>query len=228
MLLIRHGQSHNNAVYAAQGNSRGRLADPPLTELGELQAAELALAFVQGRYPVLPTVLHCSLMSRAIQTAAPIGDALDLQLHGHADVFEVGGPLDWSGEQEHPRLPHSGSGAAVLAALSERLVLPAAARAHGWWDGPLETDSGAAARAARVVAELRGRHAGTEEVVGLVSHEWFSQFLFRELLGIPSMTGWVEFANTGVTLFRGVDDPQLTSVAWTNRTVHLRPEQITT
>lgn len=226
ILLIRHGQSHNNAVYAAQGNSVGRLPDPPLTPLGEAQAQALAAAFAAGDYPVVPTALHASLMSRAILTAKPIAEALELTVLGHADAFEVGGPTEWSGDDADPRTAHSGSGAAALQALSDRLVLPSAARVHGWWDGPLETIDAAPARAARVVASLREAYAGTSEIVGLVSHEWFSQLLNREILGIDGMAGWVELNNTGVTWFRQVDDPARTVVSWTNRTTHLRPDQL--
>lgn len=226
ILVIRHGQSHNNAVYAAQGTSVGRLPDPPLTVLGQAQARALGAAFAAGDFPVVPTVLHASLMTRAIQTAAPIADAVGLPVLGRADVFEVGGPLDWSGHEDHPRRPHSGSGSAVLAALTERLVLPAEARPDGWWGGPVEAESGAAERAARVIEDLRERYGGTTEVIAVVSHEWFSQFLFRELLGLPLRGGWIDLNNTGVTRFRNVEDPSLTSVSWTNRTTHLRPDQL--
>jgi len=37
LYLVRHGESYNNAVPMAQ-----RVCDPPLTELGQKQAAKLA------------------------------------------------------------------------------------------------------------------------------------------------------------------------------------------
>lgn len=225
LLLIRHGQSHNNAVYAAQGNSRGRLPDPGLTELGHAQADQLAQALAAGDIPVRPTVLYASLMTRAIQTARPIADALDLPVHGRADAFEVSGPLDWDGDDRRAKRHHPGSPASVLRALTPRLVLPTQATESGWWSGPVEQPEDASARAGRLTAYLLGRHAGTDDVVALVSHEWFSQFLFRELLGIAQMTGWIDFTNTGVTRF--VDVEGATTAAWVNRTTHLRADQLT-
>ncbi|MBK8469150.1 MAG: histidine phosphatase family protein [Actinomycetales bacterium] len=226
ILLIRHGQSHNNAVFAAQGHALGRLPDPPLTALGHAQARALAAAMVAGDWPVVPTALHCSLMSRAVQTAAPIAEALGLEVHGHAELFEVGGPLDWSGDDADPRRAHPGSAAADLSALTPRLVLPSQAQQDGWWAGPVEAGPQSVARAARVVAWLRERYARSDEVVALVSHEGFSHVLFRELLGIPAVGGWIDLNNTGGTYFRAVDTPGRTSVAWTNRTTHLTSDQI--
>lgn len=42
LLLIRHGQSANNALEHAAGDLGGRLPDPPLTPLGHAQARWLA------------------------------------------------------------------------------------------------------------------------------------------------------------------------------------------
>ena len=41
-VLIRHGQSSNNALWAETGNEIGREVDTRLTDLGEAQAAALA------------------------------------------------------------------------------------------------------------------------------------------------------------------------------------------
>lgn len=70
LLLMRHGQSEWNAGGRWQGQ-----ADPPLTELGRLQAQHAAAA--------LPTVDHvwASTLQRAAATAAIIATAL-----GHASV----------------------------------------------------------------------------------------------------------------------------------------------
>jgi 2,3-bisphosphoglycerate-dependent phosphoglycerate mutase len=49
-------------------------------------------------------------------------------------------------------------------------------------------------------------------VVGLVTHGHFSQFLLRALLGIPTMTGWVDILNTSVSRFADVDVPGRTDL----------------
>ncbi len=227
ILVIRHGQSHNNHVWATTGGSVGRLPDPPLTELGHQQAARLADAFASGRYAAAPAVLYSSLMARAVQTAAPIADALDIDLHGHLEAFEVGGPLDWDGHPDTARRHHRGAGASELTALSARLRLPEGVSDQGWWAGPVEPAELAADRARRLVAGLRERHGGSDDVVGVVCHEWFAQYLFRELLGIAQMGGWVTVSNTGVSWFREPDGPDDAVVAtWVNRVDHLRPDQL--
>ena len=226
-LPIRPAQSENNLGWALTGASGGRVPDPLLTPLGEQQAVAVAEALAQGRYAAPPTVLYASLMSRAVLTAVPIADALDLDVQGHPDLFEVGGPLDWSGHDDVPRRAHRGAGRAALRELTPRLVLPDDAQADGWWDGPVEADADAPERARRVVDSVLERHGGTDEVVGLVTHGHFSQFLIRALLGIPSMTGWVDILNTSVSRFSNVDVPGRTSATWINRVAHLTPDAVT-
>ena len=63
-------------------------------------------------------------------------------------------------------------------------MLPDDAQPDGWWDGPVEADTDAPERARRVVDSVLERHGGTDEVVGLVTHGHFSQFLIRALLGL--------------------------------------------
>lgn len=225
LLVIRHGQSANNLVWERTGASIGRVAEPGLTDLGHEQARRLAAAFASGHYPVRPTALYCSLMTRAVQTAAPLADALDVDLHGHLDAFEVGGPLDWDGDPAIERRHHPGLGAAQLAALSPRLRLPEGAGEQGWWLGPVEDEADAPERARRLVADLRGRHTGEHEVVAVVCHAWFAQFVLRELLGIPTMTGWIGIDNTGVSLVQQLGDDVIAS--WVNRLTHLESHQVT-
>lgn len=200
-VLIRHGQSGNNALYEATGDEvAGRDPDTALTELGHEQAQRLARAVAHGVLPWRPTALYSSLMTRAIQTAAPLAEVLDLPIYGHPELFECGGPYEIH-PQTRTRLVHPGSPRAALAALTERVQLPEAAQEWGWWAGPHEdTDGLRAARAARVIAGLRATHAD-DEVVTLVTHGWFTQFLLRELIGGPTITAWFDIKNTGISLF---------------------------
>ena len=111
--------------------------------------------------------------------------------------------------------------------LSSRLVLPDEAGDDGWWAGPVEADTDAPGRARRVVDSVLQRHGGTDAVVGLVTHGHFSQFLLRAVLGIPTMTGWVDILNTSVTRFADVDVPGRTCARWINRVAHLAPGEVT-
>lgn len=197
-VLIRHGQSINNQLYAESGDSIGRHHDPALTPLGHRQARLLGDALAAGVLPWRITQLHCSLMTRAVQTAAPLADALDLPLIGHPDAYETGGPF--VEEVAGVRIPHPGATAADLRVMSGRLMLPASAGAEGWFAGPYEDGAELIMdRARRVVADLRARHGG-DDVVALVMHGAFFQFLFRALLGIDTMSGWILKHNTAMTL----------------------------
>lgn len=203
-VLIRHGQSVNNLIFEQTGEDLGREPDPRLTELGHRQARRLAASVAEGVLPWALTAVHTSLMARAIETAAPLADALDLPLLAHPEIFECGGPYH---EVDGETVAHPGSDPADLAALSDRLELPEpSADGPGWWSGPFEAEESAYVdRARRVVTDLRGSH-DADAVVALVTHGWFTQYLLRELLGIPSMKGWVEIGNTGISLLRDEGD----------------------
>lgn len=199
-VLIRHGQSGNNAVYDDSGSeAAGRDPDTKLTQLGHDQARRLADAVGSGVLPWRVTHLYSSLMARAIQTAAPLAEVLDLEVRSHPELFECGGPYHLD-PQTGEHLAHPGSPRSELAALTPRLVLDGVAQDWGWWAGPFESDEEAfRARAARVIAHLRQTHAD-EDVVALVSHGWFHQYLLRELLGVPQMSGWFAIDNTAISL----------------------------
>ena len=81
MLLIRHGQSHFNAVFSVTRQDPG-IRDPELTEEGMRQARETAdtLAARQARGEIELRRLISSPYTRALQTAAVIADALALDL----------------------------------------------------------------------------------------------------------------------------------------------------
>lgn len=206
-VLIRHGQSSNNLLWEQTGASMGRHHDSPLTDLGHLQAQRLAETVAAGALPWSITQLHSSLMTRAIQTAAPLAEALDLPLHGHLEAHELGGVF--TEDEAGVRTVHPGGTSTELMELTARLVLPGIG-ADGWFTGPVEDDPVASAeRALRVVADLRERH-DEDDVVALVMHGAFFQHLFRALLGIETMSGWVVKHNTAISLF--ADEPGLDSV----------------
>ncbi len=234
LLLIRHAQSGNNLLWERTGASRGRSPDPEITDLGREQAAALARALADGHYGVRPTHLYTSLMLRAVQTAAPIAESLDLPLIGHRESYEVYGPVEFDPEDPERQWPHPGTGRRQLGRVSPRLVWPDAGMSpdasqdtDGWWSGPVERMDQVPDRARRVVAGLVEAHGGTGHLVALVTHGTFTQFLLRELLGITQMTGWMGITNTAVSLFRSVAPAdELTLAAWVNRFDHLAPDQV--
>jgi 2,3-bisphosphoglycerate-dependent phosphoglycerate mutase len=204
-VLIRHGQSTNNALWAETGDDTDREVDARLTVLGEAQAAALAAYATSPGLPWALTHLYASPMARAVQTAAPLADALDLPLALNQDLFEVGGPydlLDGSGEQ----VAHPGSGSSIIAALSDRVHLPDWLTEDGWWRGEVEREREAyVARADRLIGALRDTH-DPNDVVGLVSHGWFGNVLLGRLLGIEDMNGAFELANTSISLLEDTEE----------------------
>ena len=240
LILIRHGQSGNNLIWEQTGGSVGRHPDTPLTDRGHEQARKLADAVADGVLPWRIGALYCSLMTRAVQTAAPLADALDLPLR-HLDIFESDGPYD-----EDPatgaRTPHAGAGRTALLGLSRRLELADDVDESGWWRGDVENADGRLARATRVLAEVRQRHAsvwptdsGTaggsaaRDAVALVTHGHFTQYLLRAFLSIDTIGGWIDIDNTSVTLLEEQAAYDNTPVAVRiNWTPHLTEAERTT
>jgi probable phosphoglycerate mutase len=83
IILVRHGQP-------AWENDGGAVDDPPLTALGQ-QQAQLAAAALEDEGPF--DALYVSPLLRARQTAAPIGQAVGLELREQSWLRELGLPL---------------------------------------------------------------------------------------------------------------------------------------
>ena len=75
MILLRHGQSEFNLHFTKTRRDPG-IVDPPLTQLGHLQAMEAAKRLASERI----TRIIVSPYTRALQTAAPIARALGVKL----------------------------------------------------------------------------------------------------------------------------------------------------
>ncbi|MCL2316440.1 MAG: phosphoglycerate mutase family protein [Actinomycetia bacterium] len=230
LLMIRHGESVNNKVFADTGAWDARVPDPALTDRGREQAARLAAAFVDGRLPK-PDVLMTSLMRRAVQTAAPLADALELPLIGHLQLHEVNGVFETT---RGAGRPHPGSPASDLRAESSRLVLPVGADDTGWYHSPFETEAVAWRRAQAVVDDLTASYGGTDLTAAIVTHGHFSQYVLRAFIGWPAdadggFETWFELNNTGTIL---IQHPALwgsrpVDVRWINRTDHLHGDLLT-
>lgn len=218
-VLIRHGQSTNNLLAETAGDMTERHPDSELTPHGQEEVRLLADAVRAGALPWRVDHLYCSLMVRAVQTAAPLAEALDLPLTAHPELFEVRGPYHHDVETGE-RVPFPGTGRDALLSLCHRLVLPEQSRSDGWWAGPVETDlTVASARANRLITELRAIH-DPDATIALVSHGHFIQFLILALLRIDAMGGWFEIRNTSVSLLsdgsgHGWDGVRLTRLNWT-------------
>lgn len=200
LYLIRHAQSRNNAMYARNGTDEGRMADPPLTELGHRQARLLAQLIASGPQS-LPedttlvshyaarhdrrgfdlTHLYCSLMVRAIQTGCYLSEATGLPLVAWQDAHERGG-LHQIDEESGEDIGVPGPNRAWFAAEYPQLVLPAELGDTGWWNRPMELAEDALPRARRLWMQLLERHDNESDRVAIVTHGGFFQALMSVLL----------------------------------------------
>jgi 2,3-bisphosphoglycerate-dependent phosphoglycerate mutase len=240
--LIRHAQSHNNAV---MDNQAERVADPPLTEVG-LQQAERVAQYLRDsvsleeivRHPVhnrdntVPhtiTHLFCSPMYRTLQTAFPIARELDLTPVVWPDLHEQGGVF-----LEEDGIPNGKPGMTRSEILAQfpNYVLPESITEQGWYDVKkgMEHFSETMARAIRVVSELR-RRAQMEEFrdakVALVGHGAAIDAIIKALIhNLPTDRYFYWHYNTAISFLEILDDG-VVMIRYLNRVTHLPPELIT-
>lgn len=94
LLLVRHGQTESNIHHRLDSRPPG----PPLTELGQQQAAALAQRL--AGQPV--GAVYSSVAVRAIQTAAPIAGCHGLPVRATVGLHEVFcGDYEYSNEPAH-------------------------------------------------------------------------------------------------------------------------------
>jgi 2,3-bisphosphoglycerate-dependent phosphoglycerate mutase len=229
LYLFRHGQSQNNAAFAGApdgyrfGNP-GRVPDPELTPLGHRQAAALADAIRTGRLPVSLTRLYSSRTLRAVQTAAHLADALDLPVVLREDTHEVGG-IHRQDPATGTRHPQTGLSIRRLQDVCPRATAPAGIDPCLPWHGGFESQDDAPARARQLLDDLSATHGNSGDVVGLVAHQHFGQFVLAAVLGIAGPP-WPRFridntAHVAIDLTRPTPE-----IHWVNRHDHLAPDDV--
>lgn len=238
LYLIRHGQSANNLLaeqlkeqpeslpfetYMSQ-----RVAEPPLTELGEKQAKRLG-AYAKG---MTISRLYCSPMLRTMQTIQPLAESLKrdptvwIDLHEHGGVFLRPGP-------NAEAVGYPGLNRAEMSEMFPGYRLDGISD-DGWWQGDEEDLASCCARAVRVAEELH-RMAGEleeDESIAAVSHGTFMDSLLKALLGrLPGNEFYFNHHNTGVTRVDFSSSPsqrrKVVTVRYTNRAEHLAGDHMT-
>ena len=231
LYIIRHGQSTNNTLT----DPRGRVCDPPLTELGRRQVALLTqhLAGATSRAPGAEgqkqpglgiTRLYCSPMRRALETAQPLGQALGVAPEVWIDVHEFGGIyLDYGAPTGVVAYP--GKTRSEILAGFPHYRLPEGITEQGWWRGGREERVAFYARAARVAETLR-QWAGEDERIAIVSHGDFSNGLLHALFNLsPEQGVYYHHPNTAISRIDFQGDGRL-DVRYVSRVDHLPPELI--
>lgn len=177
VLLIRHGRSADVVPGTPES------ADPPLHDVGVLQAAKLAERLRDKRIDAV----HSSHLARAMQTAAPIAAQRGLELQVHPELEEV-------------RLGDWGNGEFRRRAAVQDPEWVAWSRT-GRWDGIPggEGDDAFRLRISTKVNELASRHRGG--TIAVVAHAGSINAYMAEALGIHrSMVCSIE--NTSITVVR--------------------------
>lgn len=244
LYFIRHGQSINNANWNTADYQES--PDPILTETGHEQARLLA-AFLkknqvlsedkewnsQNRYGFGLTHVYTSLMERAVSTAAPIAQALDIPLIAWKEIHEEGGIFS-RGDKSHVQgLP--GRTRSFFMENFQLLQLPEDLDETGWWNRPFEAEEERQPRADQVFAELLARHRDRdgqpEARVALVSHGGFFVRLLSAVLKLPwrqaalGLRSWFLLNNCSLSRF-DIRGNEIT-VAYINRADFLPDDLIT-
>lgn len=194
IILVRHGQSANNAQA-----EHLRVPDPGLTGIGSQQAAALAARLASQRV----THLYCSPFLRSLETVRPVAAVTQLTVCVRNDLFELGGC--YSGHEEGKQRGEPGMGRAQLLADYPFWEIDELITDSGWWGRNYETLEQGTQRAARVerwlateIAAIPGKHV-------LIIHADFKRLLLEAMQSQTQLAGRnanleeVPLYNTGVT-----------------------------
>ncbi len=240
LYIIRHGQSTNNVsmIYDA----KDREADPPLTELGQKQAAKVAEYLAKGEnfdhwverkteeHETMQgfgiTRLFCSPMLRTLQTTLPISKALDMHPEVWPDLHEHGG-LHLDTGDERGILGYPGLNRSAMMEQFPGYVLHDSITDAGWYDYSrgVEDLASAMARAIRVAGVLKSQ-ANSQQRIAIVIHGTFADALIKALMNaLPNHEMYFLMYNTGITRIDFRRDGRMVP-RYMNRVAHLLPDEV--
>jgi 2,3-bisphosphoglycerate-dependent phosphoglycerate mutase len=241
--FIRHGQSENNLLWSNPNYQKIRKNEPLLTDVGHQQAHKIAKTVMSrpmnghsGQWDPYNTAgfgithIYCSLMLRAVQTATPIAQALELPLKALPSLHETGGMTAYDPENDaEVGLP--GPNRHYFAQHYPHVQLPDDLNEQGWWGGrPLETIAERLARGHQVLNYLITQHGETQDRVALVSHggfyNYFLHAIFQNLS--PNQQEWCFLLNTSISRIDYEPTPHRNwGLIYSNRCDHLPHDLIT-
>ncbi len=222
LYLIRHAQSTNNALE----DFKQRVADPALTPKGEEQTRRLA-AYLPVLKDFTPTHLYCSAMLRALQTAYPLAQALNMPLQVWVDIHEGGG-IYLEDPQTKQMKGYTGMTRAEIAARFPEVTMDDAVTENGWWrpERGMESHEELLGRAIRVASALL-RRAESDDHIVLVSHGLFLDILikafFNQLPSLPRGLFYLHY-NTAMSRLDFNEHPDTLRIHFLNRVDHLPSE----
>lgn len=244
LYLVRHAQSFNNAHV---DHPNQRVPDPPLTELGFAQAKRLA-HYLQSavepdrasdtlawRYGNLDTLgyhidrIITSPMLRALQTAQPLADALNVPVDVWWEICERGGMFEYRQGTAHG---YPGLTREQIREQFPHYELPLRVGNNGWWHGGQESRDASRRRAIDVEARLRAQsieHWRGQRIL-MVSHAGFLDVLLKSFL-LENLTAEADernvyfFYNTSISRMDFLSTGEI-GLRYTNRLPHLPDELI--
>lgn len=223
LMLIRHGQSANNALPEEE-----RVCDPGLTDLGKRQAERVAKGLAGA--PI--SHLYSSPFLRALETVRPLAAAKEMSVVVNPHIFERGGC--YSGDNRIGKRGEAGMGFSELERKYPQWQISPEIPEEGWWGREFETDHQCRARAEQVAQWITRELVPQGGCHAMVIHADFKMILGPSLLGMgeggsekePSHQQTFSQApnNTGVSLFQWTGDRfQLMKY---NCTEHLSPDEL--
>jgi broad specificity phosphatase PhoE len=237
VVFIRHAESFNNVLNLVSHDyyTQHRMADPPITPLGEEQADAVGVFIAQSRSGLLQHIseILISPTIRTLQTAKPIVARMPgVKAHVDVDIFEVGGVYLANRSTGQP----VGEPGLTRVLMSEYgYELPDSVAETGWYahddetaERHKESKAEGAARAAKVAESLRSTAAGLHErkTIAMVSHGDFIGYVLSHLLGGQGSHSKPAFKvyNTGVTCVDIKADGSVL-VLYVNSVSHLKQSQ---
>lgn len=215
LLLVRHGQSANNAAPPEQ-----RVHDTPLTDLGKIQAERLGPQLA-ATTPI--DQLLTSPFLRTLQTTKPIAEACGLTPTVRTGLHETGGC--YAGHSPAEMVGKPGMTAGEINRAFPGYAVPDDIDEDGWWKSKRpETVDEAARRAAAQLDRLRAEFTGTDTVVACIAHaDFIMWFLTAALDGWPGHDQ-APIPNTSVTRLNVT--PTSAELILDRSTTHLAAGQI--
>jgi len=238
LFFVRHGQSENNALWTNTRSNLNRVFDPQLTEVGIKQVEAAADFFVSQLRTNDPKIydqsfkyegeeirIYCSLMDRAIQSGLIISKKLSLPLKAHVDIHENGG-LYSEDPQTSERIGVPGRTLKELQSTYPELILPEKINPDGWWNRPFEDRETRRIRAKRVLNEFKDRFGNSDEILIVITHGGFYNYLLRAAFELRDDTVvWFDLFNAAITLIEISED--FINLRYCNRYDYIPKEIIT-
>lgn len=232
---IRHAESVNNHSYYLHGNGEQYILDPPLSELGEQQAAALAKFLAANTEEFNFDRIYISPFLRTLQTAATF-------THLYPDspkivcpwIYEGGGCREIIRQDPLEVKISSGMGRSeILSRFPDFTVEEAGENPitdQGWYTlGEVEPESHVFYRAVETIDYFTKQHAYPEEHIALVSHGNFYNYLVNAILEQrKQLRFYYAIENTGISQFSYQPDedmpyhPGRWSIKYMNRFEWLR------